>query len=408
MRPSEADISRLASHVPGCAPKPAGGLESVGHGVDATLSPSEIVERWRMSRSFLLQFIRTELGDDQALVELAERTLADGREGLELIGGERDETETDLGRIEVGLEVIVRTDGSRPAFLIRDDDIVETSSPASAWTALLTDVTRLPSIRRALGSVGRIDIVHPLTAFAGTAWLIGGDLVVTNRHVAQLFVAFDVDGGPVLMPAREPHVDFGHELKGAASRNRRPVTELVFCGARRIPDFGVDHSLLDVAVFRLGQPLDMGPEQTPLAIGLGGHLADPQTEVVTIGYPGRPRQDALGSVSETDRVLKLLFGKLWGYKRLAPGEIVPGSGGARMLCHDASTLGGNSGSLVMGIDSAPLVTGLHYGGRWGQDRVNWGHVLEAVLDEQGLSGLRYRSLRDLAAREGVELAEAVV
>jgi endonuclease G, mitochondrial len=260
----------------------------------------------------------------------------------------------------------------------------------------------LSDIRKVLGSVGRIDMVHPAAPFAGTGWLIGKDLLVTNRHVAQLFV--DFESGGAIMPGRDAHVDFGHELNGAKSRNRRPIVELVFCGATPIPNTGLNHSLLDLAVFRLG---GNAAEQMPLKIGLGEQLANPQTEIIIIGYPAKPvRDDILGTVTETDRVLKLLFNKLWGYKRLAPGEVMNSSEGIRTVSHDASTLGGNSGSVVMGIDTLPLVTGLHYGGFWGGERANWGHVIENVLTEKGFGGLQYETLHGLSEAEGVELVAA--
>jgi hypothetical protein len=372
---------------------------------DAVLSPEALIARWEVSNAFLRDLITREFGDDAKLLEEAERALRNGREGLELIGGKASATNASLGKVVAGLEVVVRTDGSRPAFIIRDNDIVKASSPAGRWTDLLTDVTRLADIRKALGSVGRIDIVHPAAPFAGTGWLIGEgkDLLVTNRHVAQLFV--DFESGGVIMPGREAHVDFGHELNGVKSRNRRPIVEMVFCGATPIPVVGLHHALLDIAVFRLGGTATS--DQIPLQIGLGEQLSSPQTEVIIIGYPAKPNgADILGSVTETDRVLKLLFKKLWGYKRLAPGEIMNSSAGTRTLSHDASTLGGNSGSLVMGIDTLPLVTGLHYGGFWGGERSNWGHVIESILTDKGLGGLQYDTLGKLSDAEGVELVAA--
>ncbi|WP_299750300.1 hypothetical protein [Devosia sp.] len=84
--------------------------------------------------------------------------------------------------------------------------------------------------------------------FAGAGWLIGEDLIVTNRHVAQLFVDFLAAGGPQIRPERDPHIDFGHEYRGRESVGRRPVIDLVFSGAMPIPTEGINHSLLDMAV----------------------------------------------------------------------------------------------------------------------------------------------------------------
>lgn len=400
-----ADIDELCRHFAPRMLPPASALES---GTEATggpdLSLSAIAERWAWSRDFLLRFIRTEMGDDTGLIDLAEKTLSDGREGLELIGGQRQETEADPAHIRAGLEVIVRTDGSRPAFLVRDDFIVPDSSPPGFWTELLTDITREGAIRAMLGSVGRVDFTHPMYPFAGTGWLIAPDLIATNRHVAQLFVDFAAPGGARLKTELEPRIDFGHEFRGRDSMNRRAITKLVFSGAREVPPVGIDHSVLDLSIFRIA-PAAAGVMQQPLALGISPHLATPQTQVFVTGYPGRPHSNALGSASETDRVLKLLFDKLWGFKRLAPGEIMPPTLGARTLSHDASTLGGNSGSLVMGLDSIPAVTGIHYGGTWGSDRANWAHAIAQIIDEPGLPGLQYPSLAALCDAEGVMRSE---
>lgn len=378
------------------------GLEGVAEtGAGPDLSHQAIVDRWARSKAFLIQFIKTELADDAALLDLAERVLQEGREGLELIGRHRDTTDAPVDRIAAGLEVIVQTDGSRPAFLVREDGIVPGSSPDGSWTELLTDVTREDALRDVLRSVGRVDITHPLFPYAGTGWLIAHDLIATNRHVAQLFVDF-APPQPRLKTELDPRIDFGHEYRGRASVNRRPITALVFAGAKPVPTQGIDHSVLDLAVFRIG-PADAQPArpQLPLSLHLGPHTADPQTEVFIAGYPGRPDPAALGSVSETDKVLKLLFDKLWGFKRLAPGIITPPTVGPRTLNHDASTLGGNSGSLIMALDRIPAVAGIHYGGNWGSDRANWGHVIAAIMDEQGLPGLDYDSLAVLCDREGI-------
>lgn len=383
-------------------------LESLGETTQGPdLSLRAVTERWARSKSFLLQFIRTELGDDPALAELADSTLRDGREGLELLGHHREAAAAPVDRIEAGLEVIVQTDGSRPAFLVRDDFIVPDSSPPGDWTALLTDISREDALRAVLRSVGRVDITHPLFPYAGTGWLIAPDLIATNRHVAQLFVDFAAEGGPRLKTELDPRIDFGHEHRGRDSLNLRPITALVFAGARPAPPAGIDHTILDLAVFRIGPPpqAPAAPQQ-PFALRIGPHAAEPQTDVFVTGYPGRPDPAALGSVSETDRVLRLLFDKLWGFKRLAPGVVLPPTIGPRTMNHDASTLGGNSGSLIMGLDSMPTVMGIHYGGNWGSDRANWGHVFAAILDEPGFPGLLHQSLAELCAAEGVVLREA--
>jgi hypothetical protein len=101
--------------------------------------------------------------------------------------------------------------------------------------------------------------------------------------------------------------------------------------------------------------------------------------VYTIGYPGQPQYGAYNL-----NLLEQLFQTTFGYKRVAPGEIrsAQAAVGPWTLAHDATTLGGNSGSVVVAIGSETNAAGLHYGGRSSQPSENWGHVLGRVLDEQ--------------------------
>jgi hypothetical protein len=69
------------------------------------------------------------------------------------------------------------------------------------------------------------------------------------------------------------------------------------------------------------------------------------------------------------------------------------------LAHDTTTLGGNSGSVVLVKGREHAAAGLHYGGRWAEPRENWGHVLAAVLDTPGLGS--DKTLREHFAEWGV-------
>lgn len=377
----------------------SGTIETTGR------TTTSLTDRLALAADFLRAFVARTYPGNQAKADLLDRVLADAREAASVVDDGNLTPRAPLDRLQAAAEVVVHTDGSAPAFLLKDGAILFESSPDELWRGRLeaaaADLTPL------FGSIGRIDIRHPNKSFAGTGWLVAPDLLMTNRHVVQEFVDFDSDDVPRIIAPRDPHVDFGHLFGSDAPVNRRPVTDLLFCGATPVPQFGIDHAALDVAVLRLGGA--QGSTSAPLSLGLGSHLALPQTEMVVIGYPaalGDP--EALGTVSETDRVMKLLFAGLWGLKRLAPGHLRPGPvadpvAGKRTLAHDASTLGGNSGSVIVGLGSLPLVTGLHYGGRWGGARTNWGHPLAAVLDEPGLAGLGPATLRDLAAAEGIAL-----
>jgi hypothetical protein len=70
------------------------------------------------------------------------------------------------------------------------------------------------------------------------------------------------------------------------------------------------------------------------------------------------------------------------------------------ITHDATTLGGNSGSIILLADREQLAAGLHYGGRGVELRENWGHVLASVLDSTDETSAR--TLRDVLQESGVQ------
>jgi len=80
---------------------------------------------------------------------------------------------------------------------------------------------------------------------------------------------------------------------------------------------------------------------------------------------------------------------------LSPGEQGPGPLG---ICHDASPLAGNSGSVVLQMTDQRIAGALHYGGL--PLRENWAHVLGDCLE---LPGSRGRTLRQVLEEQGVWL-----
>jgi hypothetical protein len=72
--------------------------------------------------------------------------------------------------------------------------------------------------------------------------------------------------------------------------------------------------------------------------------------------------------------------------------------------HDATTLGGNSGSIVLVIGRENAAAGLHYGGRRSTPRENWGHILGLTLDKTGQSG---KTLRECLNEYHVNLIDRI-
>ena len=61
--------------------------------------------------------------------------------------------------------------------------------------------------------------------------------------------------------------------------------------------------------------------------------------------------------------MRQIFSDIYDVKRLQPGVITSWADGADIFIHDCSTLGGNSGSPVLDLETHQVV-GLHFGGRY--------------------------------------------
>jgi hypothetical protein len=110
--------------------------------------------------------------------------------------------------------------------------------------------------------------------------------------------------------------------------------------------------------------------------------------------------------------LEQLFKSTFGFKRLAPGTIakpIVSSPPSWMLAHDCTTLGGNSGSVVLVASRGTIACGLHYGGRRADPRENWGHILGLTLDAPNAAhqaaGVEPLSLRELLKKHEVQLID---
>lgn len=244
----------------------------------------------------------------------------------------------------LGLETIVRRE-ARPVLVIRDNQTtMQFLGPDSeVWRSRLNDAK--PILDRVIPAIGRVEVTnHPDFNWVGTGWLVADDIIVTNRHVAQLFARRGmngftfrpgINGGP--MTSR---VDFLEEDQRTNSLEYA-VSSVLFIASLQEPD---------VAFMRLTRPQTSRPLPPPI------QLADVITGdefIATIGYPARDSR-----VPDQDLVLRI-FGDVYDKKRLAPGTII--SVTADELQHDCSTLGGNSGSPAIDLSTGRAV-GLHFSG----------------------------------------------
>ena len=240
-------------------------------------------------------------------------------------------------------ESIIRLFG-RPVLLIQDDAFAKPQS--EVWQNRLGDARR--QLEEAIPSVGRVELKNnPTYEWAGTAWLVAEDIVVTNRHVAELFArshgdsyVFRQNFDGKRMAGR---VDFREEY-------RRPdEIEFKFTDILHIEEGDGP----DIALFRVDVS-GAGGAQGRRRIRLAGSIGETD-RVAVIGYPARD------SRIPDPAVMRDIFGNIYNVKRLAPGAVM--SVDDNVLQHDCSTLGGNSGSVVLNIDTGEAV-GLHFAGRY--------------------------------------------
>jgi endonuclease G, mitochondrial len=242
----------------------------------------------------------------------------------------------------VTLESIVLGNGLRPAFDIQNGSYATLPSiwqPLNQQRALLNPI---------IASIGRIELTgHPSTTLGGTAFVCGDSLVMTNRHAAQTFVQ-GIGMGATLsfVPGISADVDFIEEIGNTASLPINITAPVVVLEE------------WDVAILRLA---DLPNSFTPLPMvsSQPGTMRDVMASIV--GYPSFDPRDSVVSQLE-------IFRGVFDKKRLQPGMLrgmKPALSFGRTvaaLAHDCSTIGGNSGSALIAVDTGRVV-GIHFGGQ---------------------------------------------
>jgi S1-C subfamily serine protease len=258
---------------------------------------------------------------------------------------------------EDALEAIVELNGSRPTVALSEDDRIDLSDDSlGQWQAVARSFE--PQISRVASAVGRIDVDG---RHVGTGFAVKDGVILTNRHVLQALAEPDSHNGWTFLG--QPTITFDANPATARSRQFAIRKQVVLAGANAIDPALLDFDKLDFAILEC-EPVDGAA--FPAALPLEG---DPDKVVVgrpifTIGYPAPPPFGVY-----VYSVLERLFRHRYGVKRFAPGEIERGIGnaadgtGETVFVHDATTLGGNSGSCVVDLgNDGRLVVGLHFAG----------------------------------------------
>ncbi len=251
---------------------------------------------------------------------------------------------------ESGLEAIIER-FTRPVYLVRRSTfaVPPDNFPNSEQIHSRLDKAR-SSLEAGLPSAGRLDLRNHRLDWVGTGWMVAEDIIVTNRHVAREFAserngvfAFrqNLAGPPV-----RASIDWRHE-HAQPEESRFRIDEVLWIE----PDGSVD-----VALLRIGaQGEDGEPRPAPIMLTTREELdaIEVGTWIAVVGYPA---QDSRNNAADQQRI----FDGIYNVKRLAPGQLTA-KRGTDLLHHDATTLGGNSGSAILDLATGKAI-GLHFGG----------------------------------------------
>lgn len=252
-----------------------------------------------------------------------------------------------------GLEAIVQLTG-RPAVGYKDGQVQMPNELGenSVWRVLVA--TARKKINAVSGSVGRVEMTDASgdLRLLGTAWRLGNNLVVTNRHVAKYMVSDNTRAVAdwKLDSTKRMEINFGINAPGASPR-KFSLSKICYCA----PEGEIDFAVLKLADGSAGMApptltVDLGTESLGNNEGPGN--GDRGERVYVVGHPYGP--------AGADSISKV-FGNADGSKRWSPGYVTRIHDPDSLFEHDCSTLGGNSGSCVLAAGSH-VVVGLHFGG----------------------------------------------
>lgn len=293
------------------------------------------------------------LGDRNAQAEV----MQNARSAIETLAT-GDPSSLDTSQ-RVVLEALVRlTD--RPAYRVQNGSIDPNDPLYGEWGGFLDLIIDLPSWTRSVGRIN-MDGTH-----IGTGFVMGGGQIMTNRHVLEACADefFGPSGQRWQMERGAVTIDFSDAGDGSLEL---PIKAVNMAGPN--PINGLENlQNLDAAILALEDPAN-APPALPFARNF-----DDQADMVIVGFPARPGTSAFIDPAtgepniEIARRLREIFGTDYGRKYVAPGATIDGPGEIAddtknwIASHDCTTLGGNSGSVLIQFNSQPAVAGLHFSG----------------------------------------------
>ncbi|MCM5679709.1 DNA/RNA non-specific endonuclease [Schlegelella sp. S2-27] len=262
-------------------------------------------------------------------------------------------------------EAIVRAQ-ARPVLLVENHRVTLPSSHVLSRRI----AKHAPTFEPALRSVGRVELVgHPELDWVGTGWMIEENVVVTNRHVADEFARRDATGLAYVFIRNQagaevlPRIDFHEEYRSVVAAEFR-IDRVLYVAPHG--EGAPDVALLSVVPGEAGAalPAPIQPVTSVVKALRKGRF------VAVVGYPARDsRSDS--------RLMDRIFGDIYDVKRFAPGEVMTAQRDNWFFEHDATTLGGNSGSVILDLETGRAL-GLHYAGA--HRKANYAVRVDTVLE----------------------------
>jgi endonuclease G len=278
-------------------------------------------------------------------------------ESLEGFFSPVEDIETSLGKLEedkedqitatelFALEAIVMP-RERPVVFVRSGEYDPIEEP---WIHL-NEPAKRSRLTPLLRSIGRVEVPSaPWLPFGGTGFVVGKNLLMTNRHVAKLFVEGAGIGTRLHYQSGDAAVDFKREVDTRTDDRSAYLT---------VQKVVMVHPYWDMALLQI-EGLD---DYVPLSLSVRPPDALVGTEVIAVGYPAR---DDRNDLALQDRI----FSRQYNVKRVQPGKLrqrvqVPSfENTVNALTHDSSTLGGNSGSAIIDVQTGEVL-GLHFAGKY--------------------------------------------
>ena len=232
----------------------------------------------------------------------------------------------------------------RPVLAIRQGAAVlefEDAQDVPLWKLRLKGAATV--LGGVIPSVGRIELAgHPDFSWVGTGWLVHPRYLVTNRHVAEVFARGEGDRF-VMQPGPDGDMTASIDLLQEIGRDEEQVFQVKgvsYIESRQ----GLDLAFLEVEQIA-------GTVAEPIVLSAAAPKKNPF--VATIGYPAFDSR-----IPEPD-LMRRIYGDVFDKKRLAPGAITDVD--QDRVLHNCTTLGGNSGSVIVDLKSGDAL-GLHFSG----------------------------------------------